>query len=779
MLIELAPLFLALPTLLVSLSLTFNTLENVFSYSFLAFFQSMMLASLTLLFVLLSIQYIAVQDKYISDPLDDPETEENNTKLGVFNSIIYLWIPLVSLYLSNIFIGPLRLISLLVISQLLTVSHKSSHRSFQMENNYNLTDNSYFRLFYSKSQLYIIFLLSIVFDIVTDIYLKNQQLERHFLGYLFLILPYFSSVLNKNGNNKIVNNNQIPRINKFHSFIILFSLLKIVYTYYETYNFRMLLVSIGSLIVLIFSQIENIKLNNLNIQNFLKNFTDANLFIEYYKINYLILTSIILMIIFLHESVAPDFAFVHALTKFFSYNLFSIIFSTSLIFLVRINTSNLLFKSEPRNLNEMKPNKNTSFFSLFLQLVNSEGSKSIFNFLLLNIAFMFIQLLYSFRSRSLSLLSDSLHMLLDCVSLFLGLMASVISKNNIQNPNKNYSFGLTRIGTLSGFTNGSLLLGIVFGIFNESIQRFFNPVILENTTELLIVSALGFLVNLVGIFAFNHGHDHSHGHSHGHSHSHDHSHTHSNQETHNESKHRHTKDQNNEDHKHERSHDEVDNHHQINLDPSDIDSKHEKEELIENNKFNFDQHNETDDADKCDYDDDNDNDNGTNSSLNEDDNMQGIFLHIMADTLGSVGVIISTIIIKITGWNFVDPLASILIATLILLSSIPLLKSSSSNLLLSLNDDTEEELKYLLNEVLKISGVKSYTTPRFWPQDGPNSKLVGYLHVQYYRTENSLHIKTKIDRLFDKSSIIKNFHLQLENEVDECWCRKAGVFSTN
>lgn len=168
----------------------------------------------------------------------------------------------------------------------------------------------------------------------------------------------------------------------------------------------------------------------------------------------------------------------------------------------------------------------------------------------------------------------------------------------------------------------------------------------------------------------------------------------------------------------------------------------------------------------------------SSSQENDDDNMHGIFLHIMADTLGSVGVIISTIIVKLTGWNFVDPIASMMIATLIFLSAIPLLKSSSSNLLLSLNNDTEEELKYLLGEVLKIPGVKSYTTPRFWPHDGPRSKLVGYLHVQYFRTENSLHIKAKIDRLFSKSDIINRFYLQLENEVDECWCRKKGIFST-
>lgn len=221
--------------------------------------------------------------------------------------------------------------------------------------------------------------------------------------------------------------------------------------------------------------------------------------------NYCILNLFILVITFLNESVAPDFVFAVQFTDFFRNHALSLVFSILSIFLIRIK--DLQIKKRPASLNDngtFADETNVTFFSLFMQLVNSEESKSIFNFLLLNIAFMFIQLLYSFRSRSLSLLSDSLHMLLDCMSLFLGLMASVISKHNAKHPTDKYPFGLARIGTLSGFTNGSLLLGIVFGIFNESIQRFFNPVTLENTTELLIVSTLGFLVNLVGIFAFNH-----------------------------------------------------------------------------------------------------------------------------------------------------------------------------------------------------------------------------------------------------------------------------------
>ena len=43
----------------------------------------------------------------------------------------------------------------------------------------------------------------------------------------------------------------------------------------------------------------------------------------------------------------------------------------------------------------------------------------------------------------------------------------------------------------------------------------------------------------------------------------------------------------------------------------------------------------------------------------------GVFLHILADTLGSVGVIISSLLIEWYHWHIADPLCSILIAALI------------------------------------------------------------------------------------------------------------------
>ncbi len=62
-------------------------------------------------------------------------------------------------------------------------------------------------------------------------------------------------------------------------------------------------------------------------------------------------------------------------------------------------------------------------------------------------------------------------------------------------------------------------------------------------------------------------------------------------------------------------------------------------------------------------------------------NMRGALLHVVADALGSVGVIVAGAIIITTGWEVADPIVSIIIGVLILASSWTLLKESVSILL--------------------------------------------------------------------------------------------------
>ena len=62
-------------------------------------------------------------------------------------------------------------------------------------------------------------------------------------------------------------------------------------------------------------------------------------------------------------------------------------------------------------------------------------------------------------------------------------------------------------------------------------------------------------------------------------------------------------------------------------------------------------------------------------------NVEAAFRHVLADLLGSVGVVVAAVVILATGWLAADPIASILIGVLVLASSWSILRDSTSILL--------------------------------------------------------------------------------------------------
>jgi cobalt-zinc-cadmium efflux system protein len=62
-------------------------------------------------------------------------------------------------------------------------------------------------------------------------------------------------------------------------------------------------------------------------------------------------------------------------------------------------------------------------------------------------------------------------------------------------------------------------------------------------------------------------------------------------------------------------------------------------------------------------------------------NAQAAFRHVLADLLGSVGVIVAALVILTTGWEYADPLVSVFIGLLVLASSWTILRDSVGILL--------------------------------------------------------------------------------------------------
>lgn len=61
---------------------------------------------------------------------------------------------------------------------------------------------------------------------------------------------------------------------------------------------------------------------------------------------------------------------------------------------------------------------------------------------------------------------------------------------------------------------------------------------------------------------------------------------------------------------------------------------------------------------------------------NRDLNVKGAYLHMLADALVSIGVVVSGVVIHFTGWTFVDPAVGIVVAAVIVMSTWRLLVDS-------------------------------------------------------------------------------------------------------
>ena len=83
--------------------------------------------------------------------------------------------------------------------------------------------------------------------------------------------------------------------------------------------------------------------------------------------------------------------------------------------------------------------------------------------------------------------------------------------------------------------------------------------------------------------------------------------------------------------------------------------------------------------------------------------VSGVFLHVLADTLGSVGVIISTVLIENFGWKIADPICSLFIASLIFLSVLPLVKETALILLLRTPVELEADIAQALKRVRHVT----------------------------------------------------------------------------
>ncbi|KAJ4372443.1 Zinc resistance conferring protein [Neocucurbitaria cava] len=110
-------------------------------------------------------------------------------------------------------------------------------------------------------------------------------------------------------------------------------------------------------------------------------------------------------------------------------------------------------------------------------------------------------------------------------------------------------------------------------------------------------------------------------------------------------------------------------------------------------------------------------------------NMRGVFLHVMGDALGNIGVIGTALFIWLTdfSWRFyADPAVSLVITVIILLSAIPLCKAASRILLQAVPENLS--IDDITDDITDLDGIVSCHHLHVWQLS--DTKLIASLHVQ-------------------------------------------------
>ena len=151
-------------------------------------------------------------------------------------------------------------------------------------------------------------------------------------------------------------------------------------------------------------------------------------------------------------------------------------------------------------------------------------------------------------------------------------------------------------------------------------------------------------------------------------------------------------------------------------------------------------------------------------------NLKGAFLHLMADAVVSAALVIGGIVIYYTSWYWIDPLLGIAVAIAIVYSTWKLLRDS---LRLSLDGVPKGiDLRKVKAEVEKIKGVKDFHHIHIWALSTQENALTGHVVLeQKIGIEEQEKIKQEIKHQLLHANIQ---HVTLETETETMACESIA-----
>lgn len=278
--------------------------------------------------------------------------------------------------------------------------------------------------------------------------------------------------------------------------------------------------------------------------------------------------------------------------------------------------------------------------------------------IILNIIFTAIEFIYGYSTNSLALLSDATHNLSDVGSLILALIGMKLAKKTAT---LSYTYGFKKASLLASLINSILLVAVAGGIIYEAIGRFTNPSPLAGTT-IIVVSAIGVLINTVSAFLFFKG-------------------------------------------------------------------------------------------------------------QKDDINVKGAFLHLLVDALVSVGVVIAGTIIYFTGWTLIDPIISLVIAVVVLISTWNLFNESIRLVLDGVPSSIK--IKEIKKSLLEIEEIETVHHMHVWALSSTENAMTIHVVLKKYVFEEN-NTETPLQRWERLKLVIRHkllhhsvHHATLELDADD------------
>ncbi len=148
-------------------------------------------------------------------------------------------------------------------------------------------------------------------------------------------------------------------------------------------------------------------------------------------------------------------------------------------------------------------------------------------------------------------------------------------------------------------------------------------------------------------------------------------------------------------------------------------------------------------------------------------NVEGAFQHVIADLLGSVGVVISGSLVWAFGWTLADPVVSVIIAVLILLSTWRLLSKVVHVLLEGVPEHID--MYRLCSEMEDVDGVVLIHDIHVWTIAQGYDALAAHVLVDRERPAEDLEpLLRKLRKIASEDFDIQHITIQVEQSVDGC-----------